>query len=325
MRPDLPGEFLMKSHVLLVFFAVTSANACDYCLISQGISPLQSQTGAGLRIGQRYTLLDTVYDGDNKLANPGVKEKYWTTELSGFYSLSDRFMVLATLPVRKTEGDGELITGPGGEPEREDITGGATAPGDVSLLGRYTLYSRHTLDSTLLLAGVLGVKLATGDTNRRADQGEYLDAHLQPGTGSTDLLLGASVSYALGRYTISTNLLAAFPGKGETGDESHRFGDSINYDVTGKFRVTPAVIGATSDAFFISLGVNGEYRDREKLDGTTESDTGGHTIYITPGVQYQISAHWIFEAAYLHAVYHHMNETQLGENYKLYGSATYLF
>jgi hypothetical protein len=34
---------------------------------------------------------------------------------------------------------------------------------------------------------------------------------------------------------------------------------------------------------------------------------------------------WVFEATYQYAVYHDLNETQLGEDYRVFGSATYLF
>ncbi|MEZ5543456.1 MAG: transporter [Pseudomonadota bacterium] len=303
----------------------TQVHACDYCLIGQGISPLQTQTGAGVRVAQRYTLLDSIYAGDSELGNPGVTEEYWTTEVSGFYSVSERLLVLATLPLRQTRGNGELAIGPGGDPEREDITGDARGIGDLSLLGRYTFHTRHTLDSTTLLAGVLGIKLPTGSTRRHGDQDEFLDAHLQPGTGSTDLLFGVSVDHAQGRLALSANLLASIPGKGETGDLSHQFGHSLNYDVTGKYRLTPAASGSGANALFVALGVNGEVRGKEKLDGVTLDDTGGHTIYLTPGLQYQVAQHWIFEFTYQHAVYHDVNEIQLGEDYKLFGAATYLF
>jgi hypothetical protein len=35
--------------------------------------------------------------------------------------------------------------------------------------------------------------------------------------------------------------------------------------------------------------------------------------------------HWVLEGTYQYAVYHDLNETQLGEDYKVYGSVTYLF
>jgi hypothetical protein len=311
--------------LLAGILASPSSHACEYCLIGQGISPLQSQTGAGIRIAERYTLLDRVYAGSDKLPNPGVREEYWTTEFSGFYSFSDRLMVLATLPYRRTDGDGELVASPSGAPEREDTSGGARAFGDLSLLGRYTLFARHTLDATTLVAGLLGVKLPTGATDRYGNQGEYLDAHLQPGTGSTDLLAGVSVNHAMGRTSLSANLLASLAGKGETGDLTHRFGNSLNYDLTGKYRLSPSVTGASANALFVSLGINGEYRKREKLDGVTLPDSGGHTLYLTPGVQYRVAAHWIFEATYQQPLYHDLNELQLGETRKVFGSATYLF
>jgi len=142
---------------------------------------------------------------------------------------------------------------------------------------------------------------------------------------STDLLLGISVDHALGRYAVSANLLASIAGKGETGNESHQFGNALNYDATVKYRLRPAISGASSNAFFVSLGVNGEYRDKEELGGATLPDSGGNTVYLTPGLQFQVASHWIFEATYLHAVYHDLNGIQLGENYKLSGSVTYLF
>jgi hypothetical protein len=134
-----------------------------------------------------------------------------------------------------------------------------------------------------------------------------------------------SANHVLGRYSVSANLLASITGEGETGDTSHRFGNSLNYDVTGKYRVSPAVIGESSNELFLALGVNGEYRQHEKLDGDTVPDSGGHTIYLTPGIQYVAGVHWVFETTWQYAVYHDLNETQLGENYKLFASATYLF
>lgn len=318
---------MKPAHIVAAVAVVASmpVAACDYCLISQGISPLQTQTGAGLRIAHRYTRLDSVYDGDDEVDNPGVREEYWTTELSGFVSLNERLTALVNLPLRKTKGDGELAEGPGGEPEREDITGDTTDFGDLSLLGRYRFLSRHTLDTSTLVAAVFGIKLPTGSTNRHGDQGEHLDSHLQPGTGSTDLLLGVSLDHAIGRYSLSANLLASLPGEGETGGESHRFGNTLNYDVTARYRVAPSVPGETADAFFVSLGVNGESRAKEELDGDTLDDTGGHTLYLTPGLQYRHGANWVVEATYQYAFYHKLNETQLGEDYRLTGSLTYLF
>jgi hypothetical protein len=311
--------------VLVAGLAAPMSHACEYCLLGQGISPLQTQTGAGVRVAQRYTLLDSVYEGDNKVSNPGVKEKYWTTDVVGFFSIADRLQLLINTPIRKTEGDGELTQGPNGEPEREDETGDASGVGDVTLLARYTLLGHHSAAGTTLLAGVVGVKLPTGGTNQHDDQGGYLDSHLQLGTGSTDALLGLSVDHAAARWSISANALVSLTGDGEVGHESHQFGDSLNYDVTAKYRVTPAVMGQTPNAWFLSLGVNGEAREHEHLEGQRVADSGGHVVYLTPGLQWVIGSAWVVEATYQYAIYHDLDDLQLGEDYKVFGSVTFLF
>lgn len=315
----------LRNLAVVAAFIVAPVQACDYCLMNQGISPLQTQTGSGLRVAYRYTRLNSVYKGSNEVDNPGVREEYETTELSGFTALTDRFMALVTVPIRKTDGDGELVEGPTGDLEREDSTGGADGLGDVSLLGRYTLQSTHTLDSTTLFAAVLGIKLPTGSTNQHNDQGEYLDSHLQPGTGSTDVLFGFSASHAVGRFALSANLLASFAGEGEAGSDRHQFGNSVNYDVTGKYRIAPGVAGESANALFLSLGLNGESRAKEKLNGDEVPDSGGHTLFITPGVQYTVGSRWVLEATWQYAFYQHLNAAQLGDDYRLSGAVTWLF
>jgi hypothetical protein len=42
-------------------------------------------------------------------------------------------------------------------------------------------------------------------------------------------------------------------------------------------------------------------------------------------VQVNFAQNWVFEFSYQHAVYHDLNSVQLGEDYKVFGSLTYLF
>ncbi|MGQ0657438.1 MAG: hypothetical protein ACT4NU_04975 [Chromatiales bacterium] len=290
---------------------------------------MQTQRGSGLRIAQRYALNDSVYDGSDEIDNPGAQERFWTTDLTGFYSVPHvaGLLLSSNIPIRVTEQNGHLhFHEEDREIELENDQGSAAGIGDVSLLARYTFLAHHTLDSTLLLAATTGVKLPTGDTDARTDAGdEFLDAHTQLGTGSTDLLAGASFNYALQRAAISGNALGGITGEGEVGDVDHRFGDWLNYDLTGRYRVYPETIGNVSTSVFLSFGVAGELRGKEKEGGETLADTGGHTVYLTPGVQVNFGEHWVAELSYHHAVYHDLNAVQLGEDLKVFGSITYLF
>ncbi len=324
------------------------AQACDYCLISQGISPLDTVNGKGLRITQRYTELDRVYDGENELLNPGAEEQYYTTEIGGFWSPLPRLTLIGVLPLRVTRIDGHLEHGHGegahedeheqheheehghdeaatALPTVEHQHGGDEGLGDMSLLARFKALEYHTLEATTSVALIAGVKVPSGSTDGRADNGTFLDAHAQLGTGSTDGLFGASLQHARGRWSLAANALAAVKGEGESGNVDYEYGDSLNYDVNVRYRVRPATIGQAANQTFLSLGLSGELRDMEEVAGVELENTGGHVVFIQPGAQCYLGANIILEAAAQVPVHHSLRGVQLGEDFKLFGSLTWMF
>lgn len=323
----------MKKHTVIVFLTVGflmlsqgPSVACDFCLLSQGISPLDTMKGSGIKISERYTLLDQVYQGTSRQENPGAKEEHWTTELTGFYGITPEFTLIAVLPYRihKTSGELDLSTNPVGLDTAG--AGKSSGIGDVALMGRYTFLKRENPDTTDIVAGLFGVKFATGKTDAKTSDGaEFLDSHNQPGTGSTDWLLGLSYSHSLTRFSVSANLLGTITTEGKFGDTKHKFGNNLNYDVTGKYRVYPAVFSPLTPQFFLALGVNGEVREREKTNGEIDPDTGGNTTYLSPGVQFVLVPHWTVDLSYQWAILHNLYGTQLGETYKVVAGVTYLF
>ena len=300
--------------------------ACDFCLLSQGISPLDTMKGAGIKISERYTVLDQVYQGTGEKTNPGAKEAHWTTELTGFYALTPEFTVLAVLPYKngRTTGEADLTTVP---PSLDTtMAGSASGIGDVALLGRYTFLKREAADTTTVLAGLAGVKFATGSTDARTSDGMgFLDSHMQMGTGSTDYLLGVSYSRSLTRFSLSANLLGTITTEGKFGSTKHEFGNALNYDLTAKYRVAPSDFAPTQPQWFVALGLNGELRGREKENGVAVADSGGNTVYLSPGIQLVLVPHWVVELSYQRAVLHNLYGTQLGETYKTIAGVTYLF
>ncbi len=322
----------MKKSLLLTLTAaafIFSANAsfaCDFCLLSQGISPLDTMKGTGIKISERYTLLDQIYQGASEKTNPGAKETHWTTELTGFYGITPDFMVLAVIPYKygRTTGEADMTM----IPSLLDtaMAGDAAGLGDVALLGRYTFLKQENPDATNVMAGLVGIKFPTGRTNARTSDGmDYLDSHMQPGTGSTDYLLGLSFSHSLSRFSVSANVLGTIAGAGKFGTTEHEFGNSMNYDVTAKYRVIPKQFSPMKPQLFAALGLNGEVREREKEDHVTVPDSGGNIIYLSPGLQLVLAPHWIVDLSYQRAIYHNLYGTQLGETYKAVTGVTYLF
>ena len=78
-----------------------------------------------------------------------------------------------------------------------------------------------------------------------------------------NVLLGMSASHAVKRWNLSANVLAAVATEGEFGATRHQFGDSINYDVTAKYRLWPMEVGSAPGQWFVSFGLNGEWRGLE--------------------------------------------------------------
>jgi hypothetical protein len=284
--------------------------------------------GSGIKVSERYTLLDQVYQGSGKQTSPGAREEHWTTELTGFYGVTPDFMLLAVIPYKNGKTNGELMLNPDGTLSGLDAGGAGTATGlgDVALMGRYTFVKNDNPETTNIIAGLAGIKFPTGKTNAKTSDGlNYLDSHLQPGAGSTDYLLGLSFSHSLLRFSLSANLLGTITTAGKFGDTTHTFGNALNYDVSGKYRIYPGAFLPLKPQCFFALGLNGEARGREKIAGDTDPDSGGNTLYLTPGLQLVFAPHWVVELSYQRAIYHYLNGTQLGETYKAISGVTFLF
>ena len=72
---------------------------------------------------------------------------------------------------------------------------GGTGLGDVMALLKYRFYRRDSPRGTTQASVTLGPKIPTGRTDLRGGSGNLLPAGLQPGSGSTDLLLAANWTY----------------------------------------------------------------------------------------------------------------------------------
>jgi hypothetical protein len=276
----------------------------------------------GLRVDERYVVLDKLYNGTEKAPNPGNKETHLVTQFTGFYTVNPDLTILGVVPyVRRTTKEWDAA-------EMTFNKGNSSGLGDISLFGRYAFFSRHDLDSTTIVAGLAGVKLPTGATNARNDMGVYMDSHIQPGTGSTDALLGLNISHSVDRFTLAANALYGVRNEGAAGDTKHQFGNGVNYDVTGLYRLYPATPPGPTTS--IAFGVAGEQRDREKLNGVTMSGSEGHVIYLNTGLLVMPFPRWIMEFNYRPAIYHNLPATtngapQLGEDYKVTLSLTTFF
>jgi hypothetical protein len=281
-----------------------AVQSCDFCLCSQGISPLEAGS-SGIRVDSRYLQDGTVYLNGSKVANASKQfETYFTQQFSFLYAASPSLTISAIVPVpskhtQSYDDDGNYVTG------------NSFGLGDISLLARYKLIANHELTTTTIVSINGGIKFPTGSTNAKDSQGNVLDPDIQLGTGSTDFLIGTSGLVSLDRVAVIGNLTASITGKGANG---HTYGNSLNYDLGVRYRVYPN--GGGLPAAFVKIGINGEYRGHEIQDGAVIDDSGGNTTYFSPGLQVFILPSISVDLNYQYPFIHGLHGEQLGEDYR---------
>lgn len=93
--------------------------------------------------------------------------------------------------------------------------------------------------------------------------------------------------------------------------------DVFNYDFAAKVRIHPA---RYTDQFpardlYGVLEVNGIIGQKFKQNGTQIKDSGGHQIFLAPGLQFLPVAHLLLEMGVQIPVLEDLNGTQLGTDF----------
>ena len=154
----------------------------------------------------------------------------------------------------------------------------ANGLGDVRVLGRYQGFSSdHSF-------GVqFGVKLPTGHTNQTfnagAEAGQPLDAGLQLGTGTTDLLLGF---YAFGSLAPDWGCFGQVLFQKPTAERNgYKPGDGVNASLGLRYT------GFTGFTPHLQLNVRAE--GRESGVNADVDNSGATLVYLSPGLTFNVS------------------------------------
>lgn len=207
------------------------------------------------------------------------------TTLSLSYGLSDDLMLSVRLPYLSREG---VRTGHfhGGVPEVEDEGGGAGV-GDLAAMLQWRVMRGENTDVALLT----GVKAPTGKDNLSNDLGETFATEFQPSSGSWDFMAGAAVTRRVAHWSFDASALYTFAGKN---DEDDDLGDRLAYGLAASYRVLGppphhqhAGIGAgyRGPSVDLALELNGEWHGRQHEAGEEDSNSGGHVLFLAPGVR----------------------------------------
>ncbi len=179
--------------------------------------------------------------------------------------------------------------------------------GDVSFFGQYRFY--HSDDNLNHASLVVGLKAPTGQTSvptsppqhhdEEEEEGGHhgggaFEAHHQPGSGSWNPSFGLSFTRAMGNFSFDTSVLYTVA---TTGAQKTDLGDLFGYN----FALSYSFGAPARNNFFSSsnnapwtavLELNGEWQDYQRINGEIDPNSGGHLMFISPGIRYSGGKSW---------------------------------
>ncbi len=223
--------------------------------------------------------------------------------LSYAYGVTNDFMLALRLPWVRRTGIREAEEEMPGDFEVEDF-GPADGIGDLTLFGQYRFFHQDKTE----LAVLFGLKTPTGKTNDHTRQGDLFDAEFQPGSGSWDPLLGLAWTHHAGAWSLDSNVLYTLATEGTQNTD---LGDRFQYNFAVSYRLASLASGAqpmfhgansheegddghghehhhegsTGPFLDLVLELNGECHAEQVTNGISDPNSGGNTIFISPGLR----------------------------------------
>jgi len=219
--------------------------------------------------------------------------------LSFAYGLNERICLAIRVPYVQRDNirEGHLELG---VPEVH-THGDSQGIGDLTLLGQWRLAASEGGPKFAVLAGV---KLPTGQTDVASDDGTRFETEHQPGSGSTDPLVGLALSKAMRSVSLDADVLASFA---TDGTEDTNLGTRVNYDAAVSFRLGREAAsehthehGGAAHTHFVVDGVleaNGDWRDQQTIAGVKDANSGGNLVYLSPGLRAGMEGRWSVSAS----------------------------
>jgi hypothetical protein len=294
--------------VLVLLFSPLAANAsCGsaFCSLSTDwdIQGVASKPGVRLDIRAEFIDLDQLRSGTHKAAPAGEVGEHDEVRTINRnllatldWNINADWGMTVKVPIvsrahnhifNKDDGFG------GVEPETESWN--FSGIGDVQALARYRFYNDEHAN-----AGVrFGLKLPTGSIHK-SNGTEEAERTLQPGSGSTDSLLGAYYNHHDGnigwfaqgmwQQTLSYR-------------DNFKPGTKLSADVGFSYNATPD--------FTVMLQLNLQHKFRDSGVNAEPKDSGSRTVSISPGLSYRLTQSTQVYGFVQKPIYQTMNGAQL--------------
>jgi hypothetical protein len=209
-------------------------------------------------------------------------------------------------------GWGVIVTAPVGERDHRHIhnhlgeqigeTWSFTELGDVRVVGRYQMASGGDLLNPTDSGVTFGLKLPTGRFTVANDDGERAERSLQPGTGTTDLILGA---YHHRRRNASD---AAWFAQVQY---QHALDSRDGYKPGAQFSADAGVRKGFGPGFGALVQLNFVHKRADSGSAAEPADSGGRYLFLSPGLSYAINGRLQVYGFVQQPLVRHVNGVQL--------------
>ncbi|MCO6429722.1 MAG: hypothetical protein J5J00_02595 [Deltaproteobacteria bacterium] len=163
--------------------------------------------------------------------------------------------------------------------------------GDLTLLSTW----RPIKWETGFAGPVLGVKLPSGDTSERNSHSERFEPELQPGTGSTDVIMGAAFEEQFAPWILRGNALYFLRTEGS---QNYEFGDTTSISLFLDYTAYSA--GNTS--VFAGVDINFQHAEKDLQNGSVVGASGADLLFLGPNLTFSFAKNSIFSVAVLFPV-----------------------
>ena len=220
------------------------------------------------------------------------------------YGVTHKLALFGVLPYVDKELD---LTEAGGRVNRS-----ASGLGDASLFARYTVVQRDKPGRTFRVAPFAGIKAPTGDDDKRDTLGR-LPPGVQPGSGAWDVFGGVVATYQTFAFQADGQVSFRVKNKANGVDS----GDELRLDGSLQYRLWPRQLGNGVPSFLYGvLESNLIHRDRNEVNGKDDANSGGTTLFLSPGLQY-VTKRWIVEGVVQLPVLQNLHGNALENDYML--------
>ena len=328
---------------VLLFSGTVSADHASASFETGAAGAIMTTPGATLPkgklvLGSSMQFIDFDDISDNSLESYGAADEdvhsidnLFQYQATLAWGVTDNLTIGASIPylernnIRAAHNDMGM-----GEVEK---AGDASGIGDARFFGQFRFFHDTMQD----LAVIAGIKTPTGITSEREAGGESFETDHQPGSGSWDPFLGLAYNRAFGRAGFSANVLYSYTTKGS---QQTDLGNGFNYNLALSYRLFSAMethhhyhdheyshehTGSILDYIDVALELNGDVRGKDEISGVNEENSGGHILYLSPGIRIGFAHGWSLYTSIGIPVINDLNGVQSEPDYRVIGGMSMTF